>query len=240
MRRLPLRLAVPALGGSVAAGLGIVAAFGSGAAPAAQRTVAVKASVITVTPGKPSELAFKLSKTSMIPTGTVTFKVTNLGVAFHNFKVCTTPVASPSAAKNACVGRATAVLHHGQSATLTVTFSKKGLYEFLCTVTGHAAAGMKGLLGVGVPVTAAQETMAAHASSTSAGSSSSSSSTSGSGSSGSSSPPTTTTTPKSSGGGGVTGDTSGCPPGVTIKSSGNADADGDELGTEPDDGDGCV
>jgi len=50
----------------------------------------------------------------------------------------------------------------------------------------------------------------------------------------------TTTTPKSSGGGGGGGDTSGCPPGVTIKSSGVSDADGDELGTEPDDNDGCV
>jgi hypothetical protein len=27
---------------------------------------------------------------------------------------------------------------------------------------------------------------------------------------------------------------------VTVKAAGNADADGDELGTEPDDQDGCV
>jgi hypothetical protein len=51
----------------------------------------------------------------------------------------------------------------------------------------------------------------------------------------------TSTGPKTgSGGGSAGGDTSGCPPGVTIKSSGAADADGDELGTEPDDNDGCV
>ena len=41
-------------------------------------------------------------------------------------------------------------------------------------------------------------------------------------------------------GGGGSGDTSGCPPGTTIKTSGACDADGDELETEPDDNDGCI
>ena len=83
---------------------------------------------------------------------------------------------------------------------------------------------MKGLLGVGVTVLSSEEQVAAHAG-TGAG----------------------TSTGGSSGGGGKTGsgsagggDTSGCPPGVTIRSSGAADADGDEIGTEPDDNDGCV
>jgi len=77
---------------------------------------------------------------------------------------------------------------------------------------------MRGLLGVGVAVVSGEQKIAATADS--------------SGGTGG-----TSTTPKSSGGG--TGDV-GCPPGVTVKSSGNADADGDELGTEPDDQDGCV
>jgi mono/diheme cytochrome c family protein len=47
------------------------------------------------------------------------------------------------------------------------------------------------------------------------------------------------TTGSGGGGGGGTA-SSGCPPGVTIQTSHNADADGDELGTEPDDNDGCV
>ena len=110
-----------------------------------------------MTAGKPSELAFKLSKTSMVPAGTVTFKVTNLGVAFHNFKVCTIPVPSAAGAKNACFGKTTTVLKHGQSATLTVALPTTGKYEFLCTVTGHAAAGMKGLLGIGVAVATSEE-----------------------------------------------------------------------------------
>jgi cytochrome c2 len=49
---------------------------------------------------------------------------------------------------------------------------------------------------------------------------------------------TGTTTRPSSGGGG--GNASGCPPGVTIQTSGASDADGDELGTEADDNDGCI
>jgi len=241
MRRPPLRFTLPGLGVCVAGGL-LVAAFGTGSAPAAPKRAASvkpaasrKVTVITVTAGKPSELAFKLSKTSSIPAGTITFNVTDMGVAFHNFKICSVPVTTAASAKNTCNGKATKILHHGDTATLTVTLSKTGKYEFLCTVTGHAAAGMKGLIGVGVKVAAAEEKTAA-----SAGGGASS------GGGGSTTPATTTpatTTPTStrpSSGGGGTGDTSGCSPGVTIRTSGNTDADGDELGTEPDDQDGCV
>jgi plastocyanin len=177
-----------------------------------------------VTAGKPSELAFRLSKNSLLPVGTVTFKVTNMGVAYHNFKICTIPVPTAAGAQNSCIGTSTRTLHHGQSQTLTVKFSLAGKYEFLCTVPGHAAAGMKGLLGVGVAVASSEETTAAHAGGTTLTSS-------GGG---------TTTNPKVSSGSGGTGDTSGCPAGTTIKSSGASDADGDELGTEPDDNDGCI
>ena len=229
MRRLSWRVAVPAFGVCVAAGL-LATALGTGSAPAAvKRAAAVKSAaspkvtLISVTAGKPSELAFTLSKTSMVPAGTITFKVTNLGVAFHNFKICTIPVPGAAGAKNACFGKSTPILKHGQSATLRVAFSLAGKYEFLCTVTGHAAAGMKGLLGVGVVVAVSEQKMAATAG---AGS--------GSGTGG------TSTGPRGSSGGGGTGDVTGCPPGVTVKTAGNADADGDELGTEPDDQDGCV
>ena len=36
----------------------------------------------------------------------------------------------------------------GNKATLTVNLTKAGKYEYLCTVSGHAAAGMKGLITV--------------------------------------------------------------------------------------------
>jgi len=113
---------------------------------------AVKVTVVNVTVGKPTELAFKLSKFSELPAGSMTFKVKNSGRGTHNFKICTSPVVS--ARKNACIGRVTRMLKSGASDTLTVTLTKDGKYEFLCSVTGHAAAGMKGLLGVGVKVAA--------------------------------------------------------------------------------------
>jgi uncharacterized cupredoxin-like copper-binding protein len=197
-----------------------------------------KAASIKVTAGKPSELSFKLSRRSSVPAGRITFKVTDLGVAFHNFKICVKPASKPASIPNSCKGKATRILKHGQSATLTVSISRKGVYEFLCTVPGHAAAGMKGLLGIGVRVTSAEERAAAH---------SSSGSTDASGTTTpqettptpATSAPTTTMPPPSSGGAGNANAT-GCPPGVTIPTSGSADADGDELGTEPDDNDGCV
>src|SRR4051812_28637390 len=89
--------------------LALCAGLTAGSAPARlkSRTAvtpkkAKKVTLITVAAGKPSELAFKLSKLSSIPKGKVTFKVTNLGVAYHDFKICARPVASASAAKNAC------------------------------------------------------------------------------------------------------------------------------------------
>jgi plastocyanin len=111
---------------------------------------------VTVTAGKPSEFAFTLSKSSNLAVGKVTFKVTNKGLIGHSFKVCTKPVAAATA--NTCVGVATKVLNKGQTATLTVTFKTKGKYEFLCTVSGHAANGMKGLVGAGVPVSKGEVT----------------------------------------------------------------------------------
>lgn len=229
MRRFRLRVTVPVIVTCIA--VGVVASL----APAAlsrtssvKSAVSPKATVITVTAGKPSELAFKVSKTSMVTPGLITFKVTNMGVAYHNFRICAKSVAGAANVTNSCAGKTTPLLKHGQSATLTVTVSKKGKYEFLCSVSGHAAAGMKGLLGVGVTVASSEQKAAATPSApTSSGG-------------GSTTPvATTTTTTKPGSGGG--GSSNPCTvPGQTIQSSGNADADGDELGTEPDDNDGCV
>jgi uncharacterized cupredoxin-like copper-binding protein len=224
----------------------VIAAVVAGFAPAAhKRTTAAQATArpfavpttITVTAGKPSELAFKLSKTSMVKPGAITFNVTNQGVAFHDFRICSKPVTSASVVTNSCSGKTTKVLHHGDSATLTVTISKSGKYEFLCTVSGHAAAGMKGLIGIGVAVSGSEEKSAAAAGSSSNTSGSSSGTTTSSSGGGGTSTAATTTRPGSGAGG---GNASGCPPGVTIPTSGNADADGDEAGTEVDDNDGCV
>jgi uncharacterized cupredoxin-like copper-binding protein len=194
-------------------------ATGSAAGKTATRAAA-KVTVITVTAGKPTELGFTLSKFSALPAGTITFKVKNAGLSTHDFKICTSP--ATSLAKNSCTGKVTKMLASGESAILTVTLKANGKYEFLCAVPGHAAAGMKGLLGIGVKVTPAA--------SASASSSSPSGSTSTTASRPSSSPSTGGATP------------SECAAGQTIvqvNAAGGGDADEDDTGA-PSDGDGCL
>jgi uncharacterized cupredoxin-like copper-binding protein len=112
--------------------------------PASAQEESVRATVVTVTAGKPTEFRFKLSTTA-IKSRTVTFKVANTGSLPHDFKVCASPTGGTA---NTCTGKATKLVTPGSSATLTVTFAKSGTYEYLCTVSGHAAAGMKGNLRV--------------------------------------------------------------------------------------------
>ncbi len=140
----------------VAVGLGAAICLVAAVALPASGKVAQKDSsaksavtVVTVTAGKPSELAFKLS-TKKISPGKVTFKVTNQGLLTHTFKIC---ASAKGGSANACVGRVTPILKHGKSWLLTVILTK-GTHEYICTIPGHAAGGMKGVLGVGVTATA--------------------------------------------------------------------------------------
>jgi uncharacterized cupredoxin-like copper-binding protein len=87
------------------------------------------AAVVRVTA---TEFRFALSA-RWVPRGTVTFVVKNAGTLPHNFQIGR---------------RITRLLAPGQSQRLTVTFAKPGAYAYLCTVTGHADAGMKGILRV--------------------------------------------------------------------------------------------
>ena len=114
------------------------------AVPVAQARTAHADATVTVTPGKPSEFKFQLSAKS-VPHGTVTFKVTNSGGLPHDFKICTKATKTTA---DTCAGHGAALVSPGGAATLKVTFKKAGTYEYLCTVSGHAAAGMKGLLKV--------------------------------------------------------------------------------------------
>jgi len=224
------RLLLPLAGALVATAMLLAPA-----APA-KRIAAVPKTTITVLAGKPSELAFKLSKLSNIKAGTVVFKVKNDGVAFHTFKICTSPAKSD--ARNACVGKVTPVLKHGKSATLTVVLKKKGLYEYLCSVAGHAAAGMKGLIGVGVTVSSSALAPKSAASQPTSAKSSSTSSPTSSVSSSSSTPsasPAPAPAPAPAGGGAA----SECPPGQTIAANGPGDQDDDDTGAVSD-GDGCI
>ncbi len=90
------------------------------------------ASTISVTAGKPSEFHFTLSKKTAAK-GVVVFSVKNGGKISHDFKIA---------------GKVTKQLAAGKSAVLKVTFAKAGKYPFLCSVPGHAGAGMKGVLVV--------------------------------------------------------------------------------------------
>ena len=224
------------LGVSCLAVLALVLAAVGPAAARVNAQTAAKVTVVTVTAGKPSELAFKLSKISLLPAGTITFNVTNQGVAFHDFKLCTTPVTTD--AKNACVGKVTTLLHHGDKATLTVKLTKTGLYEYLCTVSGHAAAGMKGLIGVGVKVSASA--LVSKSASGSTGGTTTTSSTGGGSTTGGGG--STTGGGGAAGGGGAGGGggaASECPAGQTIAANGPGDQDDDDTGAVSD-GDGCI
>jgi uncharacterized cupredoxin-like copper-binding protein len=77
------------------------------------------------------DIGFKLSSKTA-PAGLVVFKVKNTGKLQHDFKISS---------------RKTKLLGPGKSATLRITL-KKGSYKYLCTVPGHAAAGMRGVFKV--------------------------------------------------------------------------------------------
>jgi uncharacterized cupredoxin-like copper-binding protein len=102
------------------------------------------ATTVNVTAGKPSEFGFILSK-KVLPAGTVTFRMKNGGTIPHDLKICASPKGGRA---NSCAGKGTKLIGPAKSTTLTYTFKTKGTYEYLCTVPGHAAAGMKGDLRV--------------------------------------------------------------------------------------------
>lgn len=78
------------------------------------------------------EFSFKLSKKSGAR-GTFIFNFRNAGAVAHDFKIA---------------GKRTPLLDPGASAKLTVRIGKAGHYKYLCTVAGHATAGMKGVFTV--------------------------------------------------------------------------------------------
>jgi uncharacterized cupredoxin-like copper-binding protein len=115
------------------------------AVPAAAQAKPVRAAAaITVTAGKPSEFSFKLSAKT-VKHGAVTFTITNGGNVPHDFKICSKATTTKA---DTCAGKGTALITPGTSKKLTFTFAKAGSYEYLCTVAGHAIAGMKGLIKV--------------------------------------------------------------------------------------------
>ena len=93
-------------------------------------TRSASASTVVRVTGK--EYSFVLSRKSG-PHGTFVFRFTNLGQMPHDFKIA---------------GKKTPLLQPGKAATLTVKITKAGKYRYICTVPGHALAGMKGVFTV--------------------------------------------------------------------------------------------
>jgi uncharacterized cupredoxin-like copper-binding protein len=113
---------------------GVLFVAGASVADAQVQSHAVKAhAAATSITVAATEYKFKLSKTSISKPGSVTFKVANKGKQPHDFKIN---------------GKVTKMLSPGASQSLTVSFSKKGSYPYLCTVPGHAQLGMKGTFKV--------------------------------------------------------------------------------------------
>jgi uncharacterized cupredoxin-like copper-binding protein len=94
------------------------------------RQTTAKATTVQV---KGGEFFFRLSTKSVAKPGTVTFVFKNIGHVLHDFKIN---------------GKKTPLIQPGKTAKLVVTFKKKAKYPYLCTVPGHAEAGMKGVFTV--------------------------------------------------------------------------------------------
>ncbi len=111
----------------VALGAPAQASLWSASAPATHRAALVTTIKVTAKSFK-FILSAKTAKR-----GIVIFKVKNTAAIQHNFSI---------------KGRKTRKLSHGQSATLRVTFLRKGRYPYKCTVDSHASFGMKGVFTI--------------------------------------------------------------------------------------------
>lgn len=97
----------------------------------AQPVSAQPAAVTRVTV-KMTDFKFALSQ-KLVRRGLIVFTVVNRGEAIHDFQI---------------KGRKTPIYEKGEAGTLRVRFTRPGRYAFICTVPGHTALGMKGVLRV--------------------------------------------------------------------------------------------
>jgi uncharacterized cupredoxin-like copper-binding protein len=108
-----------------------IAALTPAAIASARTDASARAATSVSVSGK--EFSFHLSKKSIPKPGTVTFSFHNAGTMKHDFRIG---------------GKQTPLIGPHKTAKLTVTFHKKGRFTYVCTVPGHAAAGMKGVFTV--------------------------------------------------------------------------------------------
>jgi plastocyanin len=79
-----------------------------------------------------TEFHFAFSPTS-VHKGLVRFTIRNKGSVGHDLKIN---------------GKKSAIIGPQKTGSLSVRFLKAGRYRYICTVPGHSAAGMKGVLVV--------------------------------------------------------------------------------------------
>jgi uncharacterized cupredoxin-like copper-binding protein len=125
MRQITMR-SILGLAAVAAAALALVPL----AAARTDRQTRAAATTIQVSGG---EFFFKLSTKSIAKPGTVTFVFKNVGHVLHDFHIS---------------GKSTPMIQPGKTAKLIITFKKAAKFSYLCTVPGHAAAGMKGVFTV--------------------------------------------------------------------------------------------
>jgi len=101
--------------------------------PAVSGTARQQRAATTTIQVKGGEFFFRLSKKSIARPGKVVFVFKNVGHVLHDFRIN---------------GKQTPLVSPGKTARLVVTFKKKTKAHYLCTVPGHAAAGMKGIFTV--------------------------------------------------------------------------------------------
>lgn len=128
MKRAVAVIALTALG-LAGLGAGVFVARGN-ASPSGQQ--AAQSPAIAKVTVLATDFKFALSKRS-VNAGVVVFTVKNKGKILHDFKIA---------------GKKTPLIKPGKSAVLRVAM-KKGRFQYICTVTGHARLGMKGAFAVG-------------------------------------------------------------------------------------------
>lgn len=121
-----MKLSIGVLVAVAAIAAGVFATIGS-ASPEATKVVTV---TVTTT-----DFHFKFSPVVKYKHGVkYIFKVVNKGAALHNFDIQTV--------------KASKVIAHGKTTSITVTFKKAGKYQYICDVPRHAELGMAGFLRV--------------------------------------------------------------------------------------------
>jgi uncharacterized cupredoxin-like copper-binding protein len=105
--------------------LAALAVTGPTAAATTHTSATVKIKVVA------TEYSFTFSKASAKKGTTVVFTIKNTGAIPHNLVFTS-------------LGRATPMIAPGTSRTLTIKFTKKGRFPYICSVPRHAEQGMAG------------------------------------------------------------------------------------------------